>query len=224
MGCNTPRIEISGTAKDLNGSIINVIDLSDKTVLNGIIASGKFELKENKFQNSGYYTFSITSGQFPRDYEVYLEPGKYIVNIPENENDYLQIITDSKIQNNLSAYYNFENKVMAKFRQEKNTWTAKLNAPETKLLPDAEIDKIIEKVEFARKREHGLHIAAIDMFIAQYPQNDIVPHIISNLDYQADPQTYYLLFNKLSPQAKNSQEGKHIGGILQQLITQHQRD
>jgi hypothetical protein len=38
------------------------------------------------------------------------------------------------------------------------------------------------------------------------------------MDYKTNPEAYYMLYKKLSPEAKNSEEGKQIGQDLQQLI------
>ncbi len=219
-GCTFQNVSLSGTASGMDGGTINIVDLSGKNVFGTNITSGKFEIKQQQLPASGYYTFSIMSGQFPRDYEIYLEPGSYIITIPKNEGSYLNIKTTSKTQNKLSAYYNFEDSVMYKYRQEKDMWLAKLNNPNMKFLPDAEAHEIITKVESTRNREHGLHIAIMDMFIKKYPKNDIVPHIITDMDYQNDPYPYYVLYNKLTPSVKNSDEGKQVGRMLQQLIKQ----
>ncbi|MEO8885614.1 MAG: hypothetical protein ABI367_06085 [Mucilaginibacter sp.] len=219
-GCNFQNIKISGTARGMDTGVVSIIDLFGKTIFGANITAGKFDIKQENLPASGYYTFSVTSGAFPRDYEVYLEPGSYIINIPENDHDYLHITTNSKTQNNLSAYYTFEDSMMTDYRKDKDMWVAKLNDPKAKLLPDAEINKIIEKVESTRKRERGMHIAVMDMFIKKYPQNDIVPHIITNMDYKTSPGAYYMLYNKLSTKAKNSDEGKQVGEQLQQLVKQ----
>lgn len=218
-GCQFQNIEIAGTAPGMEGGVVSIIDLSNQTLFSANISSGKFELKQT-LPAPGYYTLSVLSGRFPHDYEVYLEPGSYVVDIPDKESDYLRIHTKSKTQSNLSIYYNFEDCVMNSYRQERAMWLAKLNDPKAKLLPAAEMNKIIDKVEIFRNREHGMHIAAMGMFIERYPQNDVVPHIITNMDYKTDAYPYYILYNKLSSKAKNTDEGKQIGRQLQQLVKQ----
>jgi hypothetical protein len=218
-GCQFQNIEITGTAPGMDGGVVSIIDLSNQTLFSANISSGKFALKQT-LPAPGYYTLSVLSGRFPRDYEIYLEPGSYVIGIPDKENDYLRIRTNSKTQNKLSTYYNFEDSIMNSYRQERAMWLAKLNDPKAKLLPAADMNKIIDKVEMFRNREHGMHIAAMGMFIEKYPQSDIVPHIMTNLDYSSDPYAYYTLFNKLSPKAKATDEGKQVGEQLKQLVKQ----
>ena len=220
MGCNFQNIEIRGTTPGKDGDVVSIINLEGTTILAANIKSGRYEIVQQPLPAYGYYTLSVMSGGFPHDFEVYLEPGKYTIDIPKKDGDYPKIITDSKVQRSLSTYYNFENSVMAKYREEKDMWVAKLNDPKIKTMPQAEFSNILAKVASTRDREHGLHIAVMDMFINKYPKNDIVPHIITNMDYQTDPYPYYILYKKLSPEAQNSDEGKKIGKELQQLVKQ----
>ena len=217
-GCNFNNIEITGTAPGMDGGVVSILDLRGQTLFGENIKSGRFTIRKQPIPAYGYFTFSVMSGPFPRDFEIYLQPGKYVIDIPQKEGEYLKITTNSEIQNKLSAYYNFENSIMDKHRQEADKWKAKLNDPSIKDLPEAEFQNITNHIEASRNREHGLHIAAMDMFIKKYPQNDIVPHIITNMDYQTDPYPYYILYKKLSPEAQNTEEGKKVGEELEQLV------
>lgn len=219
-GCNFKKIEIKGTAKGMDGGAVSILDLQGKTIYSSSIKSGKFDIKQQPLDAPGYYTFSVLYGSYPRDFEIYLEDGRYIIDIPQQESDYLKITTTSATQSKLSAYYDFENTLMAKYRQEADMWKAKLNDPKIKGVSEAEFQNITNHIESMRNREHGLHIAAMDMFIKKYPKNDIVPHIITNMNYQTDPQAYYILYKNLSPEIQNTEEGKQIGEELQQLVKQ----
>ena len=216
-GCNFKKIEIKGTANGMDGGAVSILDLEGKTIYTSSIKSGKFAIKQ-PLDAEGFYTFSVLHGSYPRDFEIYLEDGNYIIDIPQQESDYLKVATTSKTQTKLSAYYDFENNLMAKYRQEADMWKARLNDPKIKDLPEAEFQNITNHIESTRKREHGLHIAAMDMFIKKYPKNDIVPHIITNMDYQTDPYPYYMLYKKLSPEVQNNDEGKKVGAELEQLV------
>ncbi len=215
-GCNAGNIDINGTAKGLEGAPVSILDLEGKTIFSSSIQSGKFSIKK-QLPEAGYYTFSILDGSEPRDFEIYLEDGSYNIDVPQNKSDYLKITTASKTQNKISVYYNFENDLMAKHRQEVEIWTARLNDPKIKDLPEDEFQNILDHVESNRNREHGLHIAALDSFIKKDPTNDVIPHIITNMNYKSYPYPYYNLFKKLSPEVQNSSEGKKIGEELKVL-------
>ena len=221
-GCSSNTIEITGTTKGMDGGVITITGLSGKTYFTEIIKSGGFTINKQTLPAYGYFTLSVLAGDISHDYEIYLEAGKYAIDIPQKDGQYLSIKTDSKIQNNLSAYYNLENSVADKFRREDAMWNARLREPKTQSLPEAEFNVIMDHIAAGKKREHGLTIATIDMFIKKYPQNDIVPHIIGNLDFAKDPEPYYLLYKKLSPQAQNSEEGKQLGQQLHKLVKNQQ--
>lgn len=216
-GCNFNTIEIKGTAPGMNGGVVTITGLSGKTYFKEIIKSDKFLIPQQPFPAYGYFTLSVLSGDISRDYEIYLEAGKYAIEIPKNEGQYLKVKTDSKTQNSLSAYYNLENSVAEKFRREDGVWNAMLKDPKTKLLSDAEYNVIVDHIAAGRRRAQGLTIATIDMFINKYSENGIIPHIITNIDYKANPEPYYMLYKKLSPETQNSKEGKQLGRELQQL-------
>ena len=217
-GCNINTIEITGTAPGMDGGIVTITGASGKTYFKEIIKSDKFLNPRQSFPAYGYFTLSVLSGDISRDYEIYLEAEKYAIDIPKNEGQYLKVQTDSKTQNSLSAYYNLENSIADKFRREDSVWNAKLKDPEARLLSDAEYNVIVDHIAAGRKRAQGLTIATIDMFINKYSENGIIPHIITNMDYKANPEPYYLLYKKLSPEAQNSKEGKQLGRELQQLV------
>jgi hypothetical protein len=217
FSCNAGTVEINGTAKGMDGAAVSVLDLEGKTLYSSVIQSGKFSIKKQALPEVGYYTLSILSGPDTRDFEIYLEDASYTIDVPQKQSDYLKITTTSKTQNKISAYYNFENDLMAKHWQQVDFWKAKLNDPTIKDMPEAEFQNILDHVESNRNREHGLHVAVLDSFIKKQIHNDIVPHLITNMNYKSYPYAYYNLYKKLSPEVQDSEEGKKIGEELKVL-------
>jgi hypothetical protein len=218
MSCRNRTALISGTAKNMDGGAVSVLDLSDKILFSATIKDGKFSFGKQKLDSAGYYTFSVMSGNLPNDFEIYLEPGKYDIALPERKNGYLKIKTVSKIQNDLSAYYNFEDSVMYTFRHKQDTLTALLNDPKIKLLSAVDFNKIYTDFTSAKLRVQGAESAVMGMFVDKYPKNDIVIHVMSNQNYEDNPFGYYLVYQKLSPAAKNTAEGKGMGEKLKELL------
>jgi hypothetical protein len=216
-GCNSNAIEISGTASNMDNAMVSVLDEHFNNIETTTIQKGKFKLPAFALQEIGYYTFSVQAGKYPRDFEIYLEPGDYDITIPTKETEYLNIKTNSKTQNDISAYYHFENNLIAKYRNEVVKWERKLNDPQDQTVLDSGITYAMQKIDAARSRADGSHIAALSMFIDKYPQNETMPHIIGNMQYKDNPMPYYIVYQKLSPTIKNSAEGKKIGAELQQL-------
>lgn len=219
-GCNSNAIEISGTATNLNGNTVSILNSSMNVMAVTVIEKGKFTFDPFALKEPYYLTFSVQAGQYPRLYEIYLEPGKYTVNIPTKETDYLDIKTDSKIQNNLSAYYNYENSVLDKFRNELARWDAKSRDPKDKTVLDSGLMYVVERQEAARKKVDGAQIFAMSSFVEKYPNNESIPHIITNTYYKENPVPYYVIFQKLASSVKNSADGKKLGAELQQLVKQ----
>lgn len=219
-GCNSNAIEISGTASNMDNAMVSVLDEKFNNMETTTIQNGKFKFPAFALQEIGYYTFSVQAGKYPRDFEIYLEPGEYEITIPTKETDYLTIKTTSKTQNDISAYYHFENNLIAKYRDEVVRWEAKLNDPKDKTVLDSGLTYAMQKIDAARSKAEGSHVAALSMFIDKYPQNEAVPHIISNMQYKTNPMPYYIVYKKLSPAIKNSVDGKRIGTELQQLTNQ----
>lgn len=218
-GCSHFRqgVEISGTAKGMDGDMVSILDLAYKTLNTTKVEDGKFQLEKTTL-DAGYYTFSIQQGNNPHDFEIYLEPGKYTIDVPQRDGDYLVVKTNSKIQNNLSSYYNFEDSVMARFRDTTKAWNARLNDPKNKALPAVEFEKIIKGYKGAQDRELGAEIVIMNMYIDKYPQNDIIAHIITNMDYQKNPVGYNVVFQRLSQASKNTSDGKKVGFRLDSLL------
>ncbi|PJJ84495.1 hypothetical protein [Mucilaginibacter auburnensis] len=215
--CKSNNIEIEGVASGADGGIVTIQDAVGTSLLNQVIKGGKFTAKQLMLPANGYYTLSVQEGNHPRDFEIYLEPGKYNIEVPKEEDRYVKIQTQSIMQQELTAYYNMENEMGQKIRRENAIWVAKMKNSKSDQLTDKEFNFILERVESGRRREYGLHIAAMDMFIKKYPDNIIIPHIISNMDYKRDPMPYLMLYNKLGSAAKNSSEGRQIGLTLQAL-------
>jgi hypothetical protein len=65
---------------------------------------------------------------------------------------------------------------------------------------------------------NGVKLTAFKEFLKQYPNSVIAPHAMEDLDYASDPAAYNELYNKLSPAAKNTEEGKRVGEKLSKLI------
>jgi hypothetical protein len=82
-GCNTNNIEITGTASVMDGSVVTITGASGKTYFTEMIKSGKFSINRQPLPAYGFFTFSVLAGIVTRDYEIYLEAGKYDIDVPQ---------------------------------------------------------------------------------------------------------------------------------------------
>ncbi len=222
-GCNSKAIKISGTAPNMDGNIVSVLNSSMNVMSTSVVENGKFTFEPFALQEPYYLTFSVQKGEYPRLYEIYLEPGEYTVKVPAKETDYLDIKTDSKIQNNLSSYYNYENSLVDKFRNELARWDAKTKDPKDKMVLDSGLTYVVERQEAARRKLDGAQIFAMSSYVEKHPNNESIPHIITNTYYKDNPVPYYTIFQKLAPAVKNSVDGKKLGAELPLLIKQREK-
>jgi hypothetical protein len=61
-------------------------------------------------------------------------------------------------------------------------------------------------------------VNAFKQFLKQYPNSEISAHLMSKLNYEDDPVSYYAIYKTLTPAAKNSDDGKEIGDKLSHLV------
>ena len=103
-GCYKPdRIEINGIARGIKSGVFGIIDILNKPVYGENISNGKFMLSE-QLEYPGFYLVKITNMLNTADkhipYEVYLENGKYTIEVDRKYlTKYPKITTSSKIQN-----------------------------------------------------------------------------------------------------------------------------
>jgi len=217
-GCNTKGARITGAAHGLNGEVVSIIDSAGTVVDSAVISDDQYRIKLTELKAPGYFTFSVQQDGHPRDFEIYLENVKYIIDIPVKTTDYLRVKTTSKTQNELSAYCNFEDSLMYRFHHEVDSLNVKITDADSKKLSDAEFDEKVKQIQWAQARKKGARIGIMSSFIDKYPQYEIVAHIITDMDYKNNPQEYYLVYQKLSPPAKNSSEGKRLGAALRSML------
>jgi hypothetical protein len=85
------------------------------------------------------------------------------------------------------------------------------------LSPDA-YNNLLSKLQQNEAKIRDINVIAFKQFLKQYPQSDISTHILSKLNYEDDPVSYYTIFKTLTPAAQNSEEGQEIGDKLSHMI------
>lgn len=221
-GCNrADRIEIDGTSPGIKSGVFGIVDVLNKPVYGDNIVDGKFRINEI-LEYPGYYQIKVTNMLDNKlthiPYEVYLENGKY--NIEINGNDltkYPKIKTESKIQNELTAYYTLANELVADVAQKVKEERAFLKSSAGKSLEGTAYLARVDKLKELQDQQTEVEASVIEKFIEKYPKSAIAAHFIKNADYKSDPVRYYALYNKLSDEAKDSEEGKEVGGKLSGL-------
>jgi len=221
--CNRNKfVEFTGTMPGINNGAFVIKDAQGTVIISEIINDGKFHTK-TLLQKPGYYDLFIT-GDIEKDYkkhvyDVYLEGGNYTISA-EADKLYLYptIKTESKTQNELSAYYTEAAEKTHEADVAAQNISALLydkNSPAAVSGNTADLQKQFEQAQenFAKTQA-----VALDDFVTKNPQNDVAAHILSQIDYKKDPVSYYAVFQKFSQAQQNTVDGKNEGDDLKELI------
>lgn len=197
--CTTklPRITFNGNVPGLTDGTFLVTDSAGQSLAGQNITNGTFKV-DTTIENKGYGSLTIQkTGEKASPVEVYLEPGQYTIKANGKHLDqYPDIKSSSAIQNDLTAYYTMQEKVIEK----------KMNS----------VFGIREKLDM-----DNLKLEAFQSFIKQRPNSKAAAHLMLDLNYEKNAEAYNTIYNKLSADAKNSEEGKFLGnklGVMMKLL------
>ncbi len=192
-----PHITFNGSVTGLNDGTFIVTDSAGQSLAGQNITNGTFKV-DTTIENSGYGSLTIQkTGEKASPVEVYLEPGQYTIEANVKHLDqYPNIKSSSAIQNDLTAYYTTQEKVIEK----------KMNS----------VFGVSEKLDMDK-----LKLEAFQSFIKQHPDSKAAAHLMLNLNYEKDAEAYSAIYNKLSSDVKSTEEGKFLGsklGVMMKLL------
>jgi hypothetical protein len=220
-GCTKlPHITFKGNVSGLKDAVFLVTDDAGNSIIGYNITAGTFN-KDTVLEKSGYGTMSINRNgvEGTNDFEIYLEPGEYTIeaDIAHLER-YPKITSASLIQKELSAYHtlqdgvSFDAELLVKQLQNRiKNFKAYLGA-------DIEYAKLQRQLVAATANVNKVKLKAFEAFLRQYPNSVIAPHAMEELDYTSNAAAYNEIYSKLSPAAKNTDEGKRVGEKLSKLM------
>jgi hypothetical protein len=214
-------IEFTGNAPGVKSGVFIVKTVSDSTVYGENIKDGKFSISKRPLKYPGYYMINVTddvNNDNHSGFEVYLEGGQYTIETEEGKlYKYPKITSPSKVQEQLSAYYAIVDKVSAGTAQEVKAVNQEIKDKEKSSSPQ-EYTRLLNKLTDAQNKMLTNNVVAFKEFVAAYPNSDISAHLMSKLNYDDDPATYYTIYKTLTPVARNSEEGKELGDRLSHLV------
>jgi hypothetical protein len=220
-GCTKPaHVQVKGSVNGLNDAVFLLTDVSGNTIAGDNIVNGSFKV-DTILENNGYGTLSITKNgnASKNEFEIYLEPTLYTITANADKlSAYPQITSTSKVQKELSAYYEIYDKVSAGVRERLEKAEEALNSNKSNALSKDAYVRLIDEVRKAEQKQDQAKYTAFETFVKQNPQSAVAIHIMSNLDMETDPAAYMALYKKLSAESRNTDEGKEIGGKLEKLV------
>ena len=221
-GCvKQANIEITGLTPGIKSGVFIIKNTSDSTILGENIKNGEFAIKKRPLKEPGYYTLKITEDDVKDNrepVEIYLEDGRYTIEtVPGDLNLYPKIISPSKIQEQLSAFYTMADQLNSANAQQVITLRNELKAKGAGL-DAAAYSNMVNRLSAIEIKMLNSKLTAFKQFVKQYPNSEISAHLMSKLNYEDDPVSYYAIYQTLSPAAKNTDEGKEIGSKLSHLV------
>lgn len=223
-GCTKQRnIEIEGKTPGVKNGVFTVKTGRDSTVYGENLKAEKFSInKPFGKPGPGYYSMDIVNsddnGDKHEPFEVYLEPGKYTIETePGKLYKYPKIVTTSKIQQELSAFYTLADQLSAEGHKTAEALQAKLKAKEGSLSRDAYV-KLINQITAANNQVKGNNIVALKQFVTQYPSSAVSAHLMSRMNYEDDPAAYYAIYKKFSDEARRTDDGVELAEKLGNLV------
>jgi peroxiredoxin len=222
-GCGRSKhIEFTGTVTGFKNGYFIIKGPSGNNVFTGTIQDGKFDVK-NMLDTTGYYTMDIIADSYQdhphKGYDVYLEPGTYtITGGPEELYSYPVIKSSSEIQNQLSDYYAMANAKLSEAAQKVAVISNLMGDKKMLALSGKNYEDVLNDMNKAVKDENKVQSTVLESFVDKYQQNKVADHIMYQQNYAADPTDYYRIYNKFTPEEKNSDEGKEEGEKLGGLM------
>ncbi len=208
------HISISGSAVGINSGDVIIKDQSGEVVFGVPIKNGKFYITKQKLPLTGYYNLYIASSANP--FEVYLEPGVYTIKTSLSKiNDYPLITTSSEIQKELGDFHRLADKAILKANATVNLLADSM--ADVNVSP-AKYNIITNNLKSAQVVQRNASFNALKLYLSRYPENEVIAHLVANINYENDPAKFYNLYNKFSVKARNSNEGTIIGKRLSVLI------
>ena len=207
-GCiKSKNIEFTGITPGIKNGVFIVKTKGDSTVYGENIKNGKFTIASRQLKYPGYYTFNVTDNYHPDNrlpFEIYLEGGKYTIQTePGKLYNYPKITTDSKIQNDLSAYYTLSDKMITAARARVNQLNNEVNNKGNSL-SKAAYSALLNKLSTTENKMTDIDGATLKQFVKDFPNSRVSIHIMAGLNYDDAPVNYYAIYKTLSPEAKKT--------------------
>jgi hypothetical protein len=215
-----PTIELTVDIPEIQSGSIIIKDDDDSVVFGDNIKNGKFTLIK-PFDKPGYYDVNIynnTKTDSTKSFEMYLESGKYNIEATQGKLfKYPKIISSSKIQNQLTAFYMLLDSINDIAEKNATRLNEEIKTESDKLTRIA-FNSLLNKLSAINNQLIANNVTAFEEFVKRYPDNDIGMHLMDNLHYGANPIAFYEIYKALPTSQRNSDRGKYIGHELSLLV------
>ena len=222
--CNRAKyIEFNGTLTGIGDGAFVIKDMQGNQLLAAMVSGGTFHAK-TLLPKPGFYDLFITpdleTDYKKKIYEVYLEGGTYTINADKDKLYlYPTIKSDSKTQNELSDFYSSSFPQIYAISEKEDSVSDMLygkNTPVSMGTPEyADLQKQYAAV-FAQA--NAIQAKTLGDYVSKNPQNDIEAFLLAQINYKKDASVFNAIYQKFTPEQKNTNDGKAEGDELAQLM------
>ena len=219
----TKYVKIDGTITGVNNGAFVINDPDGNQLISALISDGKFHA-QNLLPRPGFYDIFITpnlnNNHKRKLFEIYLEGGDYTITSDTAKIAlYPTIKSDSKIQNELSDYYAIETVQKHTIKVLGDSISDLLYAKNSHVVVDSKEYKDLKaRFDKATTDIRNIDAEVLSNYITKNPQNDIEAFVLAQIEYKKDPEKYYNIYKKFTPEQKKSDDGVTEGADFEQLM------
>jgi peroxiredoxin len=219
----TKYVKFDGNITGINNGILVISDPQGNQLISALISDGKFQA-QNLLPRPGFYDMFITpelnKNHKRKLFEIYLEGGNYTITSDTGKIFlYPSIKSDSKIQNELSDYYAIETAQKHVIKAHADSIGDLLYASNSHVVVySKKYNNLKTQFDQATTEIRNIDDKVLTDYIAKKPQNDIEAFVLAQIDYKKDPEKYYSIYKKFSPEQKRTDEGITEGADFEQLM------
>lgn len=221
-GCvKRSSIEFTGITPGIANGVFIVKTTGDSSVYGENIKDGHFSIPKTQLKYPDYYLMNITDGDTTdkhEPFEVYLEDGKYTIETEAGKlYKYPKITSSSNIQQQLSAFYTLLDQLGVEGKKKVDSLDRVVKV-KANSLPPKQLFQLLNTLSRAKNEMLNTNVIAFRKFVQEYPNSSVSAHLLTKVNYEDDPVSFYAIYKTFSPEAKNSDDGKEIGAKLSHLV------
>lgn len=214
-------IEFEGNTPGITNGVFIVKTTADSSVYGENIKDGHFSVPTKQLKYPDYYLMNITNGDTTdkhEPFEIYLEDGKYTIETEAGKlYKYPKISSTSKIQQQLSAFYTMVDRLGAESKKKVDSLNRVLKVKGNSL-PQQQLVRLLSQISQANNSMINNTVIAFRKFVQEFPNSAVSAHLMTKINYEDDPVSFYAIYKTLSPKAQNSEDGKEVGDKLSHLV------
>lgn len=219
VSCNgAPKLNLTLANSDINNGKM-LLKQHNETVITQPVKDGKASYNQ-ALQSPGYYDMALVDNNKPlgskKMFTLYLENTNYLIE-PQN-NSYPKIISGSKIQQQLTDYYQLESQMAGKLDARIDVMIKYLQSQEVKNMPPKQRAALYENTRKMQTERRKLEPEILTSYLKTHPNSLAAAHILAEQYLDEYASQYAGVYAMLSDSAKNTDDGIKVGNKVAALV------